>query len=49
MYYELETLLNRDNDLGGLEVPFSKEEIDVVIAYLPNNKSPRPDGFNGEF
>lgn len=31
------------------ELPFTKEEIDAIIADLPNNKSPGPDSFNGEF
>jgi hypothetical protein len=37
------------NDLEWLEAPFSKEEIDVLIKGLPNNKAPGPDGFNNEF
>jgi hypothetical protein len=39
----------RDEDLAALEAPFSKEEIDSIIANLPNNKSPGHDDFNGEF
>jgi hypothetical protein len=41
--------LSRDEDLAALEAPFSNEEIDSIIANMPNNKSPGPDGFNGEF
>ena len=36
----------------GLEVlsaPFSHEEIDQVVAHMPGDKSPGPDGFSGIF
>jgi hypothetical protein len=32
-----------------LEVPFTREEIVKVVNNLPNEKSPRLDGFNNEF
>jgi hypothetical protein len=49
MYIDLHQLLQADLNLKSLEVPFSKEEIDRTISQLPNDKSPGPDGFNGEF
>jgi hypothetical protein len=35
--------------LQSLDLPFLHEEIDAIVRSLPNNKSPRPDGFNNEF
>jgi len=35
MYFDLQSLLQRDNDLTWLENPFTKEEIDKVVAELP--------------
>ena len=35
--------------LDDLEMPFTTTEIDSIIKSLPNDKSPRPDGFNNEF
>lgn len=49
MHFELPTLLQEAEDLEWLRNPFSKEEIDKVIADFPSNKSPSPDGFNGDF
>jgi exonuclease III len=49
MYHDLGSLLIADGNLSALEMPFAKEEIDCIISDLPNNKSPGPDGFNGEF
>jgi exonuclease III len=49
MYFDLQSLLHMDTDLCVLEEPFSKEEIDAVINDLPSNKSPGPNGFNGDF
>ena len=37
------------DDLSFLEESFSNQEIDSVIKNLPNDKSPRPDGFSNEF
>jgi hypothetical protein len=31
------------------EGPFTQEEIDQIIQLLQTDKSPGPDGFNGEF
>jgi hypothetical protein len=41
--------IQRVDNLNYLEQPFSHEEIDNVIRALPNEKSPKPDGFNNEF
>jgi hypothetical protein len=39
MYFDLASILRTDINLGDLERPFSKEEIDKIISALPNNKS----------
>jgi endonuclease/exonuclease/phosphatase family metal-dependent hydrolase len=36
-------------DLSILPAPFSHEEIDKVVAQMPSDKSPGPDGFSGLF
>jgi hypothetical protein len=36
-------------DLSSLTVPFSHKEIDEVVARMPSDKSPGPDGFSGLF
>lgn len=33
-------------DVSWLEEPFSHDEIDQVVAQLPSDKSPGPEGFN---
>lgn len=49
MYFDLLTLIQVDHDLEWLHSPITKKEIDKITHDLPNNKSPGPDGFNGEF
>jgi len=49
MMFNLLELLPTTTDLSGIEVDFSKDEIDDVISQLPRNKSPGPYGFNNEF
>lgn len=49
MYFNLSDLLSPGQHLEQLEPPFTRDEIDAIIADLPNSKSPGPDGFNGEF
>ena len=41
--------MEASSDLGSLESPFTRDEIEALIKGLPNNKSPGPDGFNNEF
>jgi hypothetical protein len=48
MFFNLSSLIN-SQDLSQLDTPFTRQKIDSVIAELPNNKSPGPDGFNNEF
>jgi hypothetical protein len=49
MMFNLEQLLSRADDLDWLSDPFYLEEIDAVVASLPSDKSPGPDGFNTDF
>jgi hypothetical protein len=49
MYFDLQEFLSAPENLEGLEEPFTKVEIDTTIHNLPSDKSPGPDGFNGEF
>jgi len=46
MLFNLRDLLLHVDGLESLEAPFTKEEIDDIVAKLPNNKS---DGFTNEF
>ena len=46
---DLSTLLTNHSNLALLEEPFTTEEIDSVVASLPSDKSPSPDGFNTDF
>ncbi|WVZ97553.1 hypothetical protein U9M48_043079 [Paspalum notatum var. saurae] len=43
IWFDLDSLLIK-HDLSSLEQPFTKEEIDSVVAHLPSFKSPGPDG-----
>ena len=36
-------------DIESMKNPVTSTEIEAVIKNLPKNKSPRPDGFTGEF
>jgi hypothetical protein len=49
MLYDLSKLLQQSAMLDSLSEPFTHEEIDVVVANLPSDKSPGPDGFNTNF
>ena len=40
--------LNQE-EIDQLNTPITRNEIEYVIKTLPTNRSPRPDGFTGEF
>ena len=40
--------LNQD-EIGKMNGPITRTEIETVIKNLPTNKSPGPEGFTGEF
>jgi hypothetical protein len=46
---EILSLVRTVNNLQELSVNFSEEEIDKVVASLPIDKAPGPNGFNGQF
>jgi exonuclease III len=47
--FDLSELLTTNEQLQGLDYPFSKLKIDSIIKLLPSDKSPGPDGFNSNF
>lgn len=49
MLFNLQDLVKTHENLGWLADPFTREEIDRIIKRMPNDKAPRPDGFNGLF
>lgn len=49
MVFDLANWFTDNPDLSSLEEPFTHEEIDMVVANLPSDKSPGPHGFNTDF
>ena len=49
MGFDLNSLLTKIDGLSSLSKPFEKEEKDDVIKFMPSDKAPGPDGFNGLF
>lgn len=49
MIFSLDQFLQPAEGLENLEMPFSKNEIDTVVANLRNNKSQGLDGYSNEF
>jgi hypothetical protein len=49
MLYNLNNLVQRHENLEQLSRQVTREEINKVVAQMPLDKSPDPDGFNGLF
>ena len=49
MTCNLNDLLAPVDGLEALVAPFDKKEMDDTIKFMPPDKSPGPDGFNGRF
>jgi hypothetical protein len=49
MQFELATIPRQVDGLEDLTRPFTKQEMDDVIKYMPVDRAPGPDGFNGFF
>ena len=49
-YLDMHNLLRlNQEEIENMNRPITSTEIETVIKNLPTNKSPRPDGFTGEF
>jgi hypothetical protein len=49
MQLNLQQLLHRIDGLDDLTKPFQVDEMDNVTKFMPADRAPRPDGFNGLF
>ena len=49
MKFNLDHLLKDEEIFANLVAPFTNKEIDDVVASMPPNRAPGPDGFNGAF
>lgn len=49
MHFNLQDLITPSEDIDWMDEPFQQQEIDEIVKRLPLDKSPGPDGFNGEF
>jgi hypothetical protein len=49
MKFDLSRLVQKIDCLEELTLPFSTEEMDLVIKKMPADRAPGPDGFNGLF
>jgi hypothetical protein len=49
MLFDLQHIIQPMPGLEELSVPFTTEEIDLVVKHMPVDKASGPDGFNGQF
>ena len=49
MLFDLTNMITHVNVLDALVIPFSHDEVDSVVKHMPNDKAPRPNGFNDLF
>ena len=49
MRFDLASLIETVDGLDNLSAPFSEDEINEVLKFLPTNRAPGPDGFTGLF
>jgi hypothetical protein len=47
--FDFSRYVARFDGLEALSTPFTHEEIDTVVAHMPSDKAPGPDGFSGLF
>jgi hypothetical protein len=46
-FFNLEQQIVTKHNLDHLDTPFSLKEIEVVVKYMPSDRTPGPDGLNG--
>jgi hypothetical protein len=49
MLFYMSSVIQPTLALDALSTPFTKEENDYVVSFMPVDKAPGPDGFNGQF
>jgi hypothetical protein len=49
MHFDLSLYIQPMANLENLTLPFTKDEINKIVANFPDGKSPGLDGFNTEF
>lgn len=49
IFFDLPSIINQIDVLEDLTVPFTSQEIDLVVKTMPSDRAPGPDGFNGCF